>query len=125
MDMLADAAAWLNSQCEANVSQTVAYARGAVSVQGGIPATIGETTFTSENADGIVETWQSRDFLFTASRLVLGGNVLLPARGDRITETDANGNTFVYQVMSPGNEPHYRFSDPYRQSLRVHTKQVQ
>ena len=32
---------------------------------------------------------------------------------DLIHETQGS-NTFVYQVMAPGNEPHYRYSDPFR-----------
>jgi len=30
----------------------------------------------------------------------------------------------IYEVMSPGNEPHFRWSDTYRQTLRIHTKHV-
>ncbi|MBE3123763.1 MAG: hypothetical protein IMZ65_03080, partial [Planctomycetes bacterium] len=47
----------------------------------------------------------------------------LPERGDRIREPQ-DGKTFVYEVMAPGKEPHYRFSDLYRRTLRIHTKQV-
>ena len=34
------------------------------------------------------------------------------------------GQTFVYEVIRPGDEPCWRWSDSYRQTLRIHTKQV-
>jgi len=32
--------------------------------------------------------------------------------------------TFIYEVMAPGNEPPWRYSDPYRRTLRIHTKLI-
>ena len=29
-----------------------------------------------------------------------------------------------YEVLAPGTAPHYRWSDPYRITLRIHTKEV-
>lgn len=55
--------------------------------------------------------------------LVLGGATALPKAGDRVRETDG-GKVFVYEVMAPGNEPAWRYSDPYRRALRIHTKHV-
>jgi hypothetical protein len=49
--------------------------------------------------------------------------VVLPQRGDRIRETDG-ATTYVYEVLAPGDEPHWHYSDAYRQTLRIHTKQV-
>ena len=124
-DLLRTAAAWLSATLETNVSETIGYTRGALGVVGGLLATIGHTPFSQVTDSGIIETYQTRDYLITAAELILGGNVVLPQRGDLITETDANGNSFVYQVMAPGGEPHYRFCDQFRVKLRVHTKQVQ
>jgi hypothetical protein len=47
----------------------------------------------------------------------------LPERGDVIRETQAT-RTFVYEVMAPGKEPPWRWSDVYRKLLRIHTKQI-
>ena len=32
--------------------------------------------------------------------------------------------TFEYEVLAPGKEPCLRYSDPFRKTLRIHTKQV-
>ena len=33
-------------------------------------------------------------------------------------------DTQLYEVMAPGGEPPFRYSDPYRRTLRIHTKHV-
>jgi predicted MarR family transcription regulator len=54
---------------------------------------------------------------------VLGGSPTLPERGDLIRETQG-AKTFIYEVMAPGKEPPWRWSDVFRKVLRIHTKQV-
>ena len=55
--------------------------------------------------------------------------LLLPldpdASAQRIRETLA-GDVLTYEVMSPapGAEPHFRYSDPWRRTVRIHTKLV-
>ena len=61
--------------------------------------------------------YESRDFLITASDLVLTGTLVLPERGDEIID-----DCFVYEVMAPANEPEWRYSDSFRNTLRIHTK---
>ncbi len=56
--------------------------------------------------------------------MVLGDAVTLPERGDRIQETHGTA-TFTYEVTAPGKEPCWRYSDPYRQTLRIHTRQIE
>ncbi len=63
------------------------------------------------------------DFLVRTEDLVLAEELTLPERGDRVREV-GGGKVFVYEVMAPGKEPHFRYSDPYRKTLRIHTKQV-
>ena len=121
-DVLEQGSAWLDEQRIAHMSRTVVYRRGVQSV--GVNAAIGRTVFEVADAHGIVERIESRDFLVPAEELVLGGEPTLPQRGDRIRET-AGGAVYVYEVMAPGAEPHYRFSDPYRKTLRIHTKHVE
>jgi hypothetical protein len=31
---------------------------------------------------------------------------------------------FVYEVNAPGGQPPWRYSDPYRKALRIHTKHI-
>jgi hypothetical protein len=120
-DLLKQGSDWLEAQRTRHASRTVAYQRGVGSVE--LAATIGRTLFEIDTALGLQERFESRDFLVLTADLVLGGNVTLPARGDRILETDGT-TTFTYEVMAPGKEPHFRYSDPYRKTLRIHTKQV-
>jgi hypothetical protein len=120
-DLLEQASAWLDGMRKAHLSRAVTYCRGEELVE--VSATVGRTVFETADAYGVAERSESRDFLILAADLVLDGQAVLPERGDRIRETQY-GKTFVYEVMAPGREPHYRFSDAYRRTLRVHTKQV-
>ena len=120
-DLLEQGAAWLDDQRVQHMSRTVTYCRGDDSVD--VQATIGQTLFEVDNGTGVLEKTESRDFLISTAELVLAGEEALPLRGDRIRETDA-AQVFVYEVMAPGREPHWRYSDPYRNTLRIHTKHV-
>ncbi len=120
-DLLEQGATWLDEQRHAHLTRTVTYERGADSVQ--VQATIGRTVFEQADEYGAIHRIESRDFLVRAADLVLGGTQTLPQAGDRIRETDG-GVTHVYEVMAPGTEPPWRYSDAYRRVLRVHTKHV-
>jgi len=127
-DLLGKAAAWLDDQRVRYLSRPVTYVRpstgsgqGARSVE--VQAAVGKTVFEVDSGTGILEKVESRDFLIRASELVLDGAVALPERGDKVRE-EGDGVTYVYEVMAPGREPHYRFSDPHRRALRIHTKLV-
>jgi len=120
-DMLEQAAGWLDGQRMAHLSRPVQYCRGGDSVQ--VAATVGKTVFEIDDGYGAVERFESRDFLIPAAGLVLGGAETLPQPGDRIKETTGT-KVMVYEVMAPGKEPCWRWSDPYRRTLRVHAKQI-
>ena len=120
-DMLEQAAGWLDGMRAAHLSRPVQYCRGGDSVQ--VAASVGKTVFEIDDGYGAVERFESRDFLMLAADLVLGGTETLPHPGDRIKEM-AGTKLVVYEVMAPGKEPCWRWSDPYRRTLRVHTKQV-
>jgi hypothetical protein len=125
VDMLAQAASWLSGVRKANMTTVVTYTRpGTPPASVSVSATIGATTFQIENEYGMLVQFTSRDFLITASDLVLGSSVVQPKPGDTVSETAPSG-TVVYQVLGPGKEPCWRWSDPYRNTIRVHTKQVQ
>ena len=102
-------------------TRPVTYARGALSAE--LPATIGKTVFELDTGRGVLEKTESRDFLVRACDLVLDGSETLPRRGDHIRE-ESGAVVYVYEVMAPGKEPTWRWSDDYRRTLRIHTKQV-
>lgn len=120
-DILQRGSDWLQDQRHNHATRTVTYERGVDTVD--LSATIGRTIFEIDNGHGLLERIESRDYLVLAVDLVLSGSPVLPQRGDRIRETQA-GTTYVYEVMAPGKEPHWRWSDPYRKTLRIHTKQI-
>lgn len=120
-NLLDQGAAWLADQLKTHASTEVVYQRGANQVA--VQATIGKTEFEVDDGAGIIQRVQSRDYLIQAADLQLGGLATLPRAGDRIRER-VGEKTFVYEVLAPGNEPPYRYSDPFRKLLRIHTKHV-
>jgi len=122
--MLAKGAEWLNAQRRAHLSRTVTYERGESSVE--MPATVGQTVFRLDDGYGATIRHVSRDFLIAVSDLVIEGAPVGPQRGDRIRET-TGGITYVHEVMGPGSsggEPDWRYSDSFRGTFRIHTKQI-
>lgn len=114
-DMLATGSAWLNGIQKSHSAHTVEYRRGEDAVE--LLATIGQTIFKQRSEYGAIIFTESRDFLITAADLTLGE----PERGDQIIETLV-GSEIIYEVMAPGDEHHFRYSDTDRRMLRVHTK---
>ena len=121
-DLLAFGMDWLADRLKAFAARSVVYRRGTEELT--VAAVIGRTLLKLDDGYGGVRMeWTDRDFLIRPEDLVLGGNTVLPERGDTIRET-VETTTFVYEVMAPGKEPAWRWSDPHRQMLRIHTKQV-
>lgn len=80
----------------------------------------GRSQFTVGSGQVLVQV-ESRDFLIETAALILDGQLVLPERGDVITET-MGGRTYTYELLDLGDEPSWRYSDEYRLQLRVHTK---
>jgi len=120
-DLLQKGSDWLEGMRTAHASRPVVYVRGTDSIE--VAATVGKTVFRLDKGYGVIERVEARDYLVLAADRVLGGAAALPKAGDRIRETEG-GKAFVYEVMAPGNEPCWRWSDPDRQTLRIHTKHV-
>jgi hypothetical protein len=120
-DLLRKSSDWLEDQRTRHAASTVTYVRGSQSVD--LLATVGKTTFELDDGYGVLVRHESRDFLVLAADLVLGGATVIPDRGDRIRETQGD-TTFVYEVSAPGKEPCWRYSDAFRKTLRIHTKQI-
>lgn len=121
-DLLRLGQEWLANQLKTHASKTVVYVRGAN--QTSVTAIIGRTLLKLEDGYGGVHMqWTDRDFLIPPDELVLAGLQVIPERGDTIREAD-NGKIYVYEVNVPASEPTWRWSDPHRRLLRIHTKQI-
>jgi hypothetical protein len=121
-DLLQHGSDWLADKLKEHASRTVVYQRGSDEVE--LQATIGRTLLKLDDGYGGVRMeWTDRDYLIQAADLVLAGAPTLPERGDRIRETQGT-TVFVFEVMAPGGEPPWRWSDVFRKLLRIHAKQV-
>ena len=120
-DLLAKATGWLESERHKHRTVPVTYERDAASV--GLKATVGRTEFELRDDYGMVQKVESRDFLVRTQDLVLGGGLTVPERGDVVRE-ERGSQVFVYEVMAPGKEPAWRYSDPERRTIRIHAKHV-
>ena len=121
-DLLQQGSDWLEDQRTQHATRIVTYCRGQDSVD--VAATVGQTVFRLTDDYGAEIRHVRRDYLILTADLVLAGQETLPQRGDQIKETSGS-TTYVHEVMGPGgNEPDWRYSDPYRKTLRIHTKEV-
>lgn len=116
-DLLANGAAWLAGQLKAAAGRVVTYRRGSEETE--ITATIGRSQFEAQNQSGVVENWESRDYLVSYGDLPYGE----PERGDVIVET-VGGDVCEYEVASPRGVPVFHFGDAFRSIVRIHTKQT-
>lgn len=116
-DLLANGAAWLAGQLKAAAGRTVTYKRGIETAE--VIATIGRSEFEAQSQSGVVENWESRDYLVTYADLPFGE----PQRGDVIAES-VGGDLCEYEVAAPRGVPVFHFGDAFRSVVRVHTKQI-
>jgi len=116
-DMLAAGAAWMTGQLQAAAGTTVTYRRGTDTAD--VTATIGRSEFEAQDQSGVIERWESRDYLVPAADMPFGE----PARGDVIVETSGTIE-LEYEVASPRGVPVFRYGDAFRSIVRIHTKQI-
>lgn len=121
MDLLQRGSRWLEGMRSRYLTRQALYVRGDQSVQ--VAATVGRTVFRVDKGYGVQERIEARDYLIGTTDLVIGGVPVLPKAGDQVRETE-DRKVFVYEVLAPGNEPCWRYSDLYRETLRIHTKLV-
>ena len=120
-DLLDRGAAFLDAQRHQHLSRLVLYRRG--TDQKEVQATIGKTEFEQADDAGLIHRVESRDFLVRTEGLDLGAGPILPRAGDQMREA-VGLSVFVYEVNAPGGQPPFRYSDPYRKVLRIHTKHI-
>jgi hypothetical protein len=112
--------AYLNKQRNAHMTDSVTYRRGGSVMVDGLAATPGKTVFRLDSGYGVSVRKDMRDFLINTEDLILNGVVVEPEKRDEIIH-----DGIIYEVSSPGNdEPAWRYSDAYNQTLRIHTKNM-
>jgi hypothetical protein len=110
-DLLASGAAWLEQQRNKHLTTTVTYVRGEIELA--VQATIGRTKYEADDGHVVRVEFTDRDFLILAADLVPDGDVTEPQRGDLIREGPRE-----FEILD------WRYSDPYRQTFRITTKEV-
>ena len=120
-DLLQTGSDWLADQLQTHASRMITYRRGVDSAE--VQATVGRTVFETDDGSGVIVTSEVRDYLIQTADLVLAWLQIEPAKGDRIEEVEGTV-TYIYEVASVGSEPCWRYSDPYRKLLRIHTRLV-
>lgn len=122
-EFLSPGVEWLRDKLREDESRPVTYKRDSFRLPD-ISATIGRTLLKLDDGLGGVRIeYTDRDYLIAAEDLVFGGKQIEPERGDRIEEEDGD-KLLTYEVMAPAPEPVWRWSDPYRKILRIHTKEI-
>ena len=86
-------------------------------------AGVNDWKYDIDDGSQILTTWTARDYMLPASAIVLAGVTTLPARNHTITEV-INGVTHTFGVLFPAGEPVYKFVDPGRTILLIHTREV-
>lgn len=115
-NMLETAMSWFDSQRKAHMASTVTYRRGADTFE--IQASAARSTFEQTDEQGVVlRELATKDWIVSAADMLIDAVAIEPRSGDRIT--DAGGIT--YQVTSVGGEPPWRWSDEFRNMMRIHT----
>jgi hypothetical protein len=112
--MLRTGTVWLAARLNESAGSVVTYRRGNNSAS--ITATIGKSLFQADTQSGVVESWESRDYLLKTEDLPFGQ----PQRGDLILET-TGGIVTTYEVSTPRGVPLFRYADAFRSLVRVHT----
>lgn len=99
-------------------AESVTYKRGGQSVA--VDAVSGATPVESYASFDVVVDATWRDWLIKASELILGGRVVKPAIGDRITQSDGT----TWEVLPVEGQRCWRPSDSQGYQIRIHTKQI-
>jgi hypothetical protein len=111
-DLLRKGSQWLVNMMEAHCSSSVGYRRGKDTRT--VNATYGKTDVELADESGLTINSHIWDFLIHADALGFD-----PEPGDVIA---ANGRR--YEVMNLGGDGCWRWSDPYRDMYRIHTKDI-
>jgi len=98
-----------------HASSQVTYRREVTELE--LQATFGRTEYEVEDDHGLRVAAHMTDFLIPAADFTPTFGESEP--GDQILTEGA-----VYEVMSLAGQGHWRWSDPHRNTVRIHTKEV-
>ncbi len=87
-------------------------------------ATRGRTELEVGDDFGIAHQAETDDWLVDAAALVVDGEFHRPRAGDLVHHTDAAGVEGIYEICHPGGEEPWRYCDPQRTRIRLHTKRI-
>lgn len=102
---------------QALASAQVTYSRGNTTAT--VSAVVGKSEYQQDDGAGALVRSQVRDYLIRTADLTGSAIAGLPKSGDRITDGDD-----VYEVVSLGPGPAWRYSDSLRHTLRIHVRQI-
>jgi hypothetical protein len=107
---------WLKRQLRDHASVLVTYRRGNTSVA--VRATLGTSLLRVQDGHGQTKVERvDRDFIIAKEDLILNGQPTEPEDGDKI-----DLGSVCYEVMPIGGDPAWRYTDPYENQYRIHTK---
>ena len=121
-NMLKTGLAFLTEQLLTHAADPITYARGFDSVD--IDAMYDRKLLkVSDLSGGLRIEFTDMSFKIRAADLVLSGCLKTPERGDLI-HVPVNENVETFEVLPFGDEPCWRWLDPFHYGLIVHTKHV-
>lgn len=119
-DLIAKGVSWFEEQRKLHMAVNVEYRGLGTLVPVTVPATIGGSRFEAADASGQIIRYETRDFFVSVSDWPEA-----PVRGDRITETDADGVKRVYEVSLPAGAGNpWQWGDRSQRVRRIHTSLV-
>jgi hypothetical protein len=114
-DLLKQGMDFLDAQRKLYMTEDVRYKRGESHVD--LKATVGKTDFEVGEEGSFKVGSHVVDFLVTASDLIINGSAVFPELGDEIIYNDK-----TFTVLHLPSEGFWRWSDPYGNTMRIHTK---
>lgn len=113
MPLLEEAASWLAAECRSALAVKIRWIPRH-GVERTVDAVVGRTVFRAEGEYGVTVRTESRDFIVTSDQMPEE-----PMKGDMVV-----WGSMAYEVLAPGGEPVWRWSDGYRNARRIHTKEA-
>jgi hypothetical protein len=119
VDRLAKGMLRMGRRQRQHASSPFTYARDNQSATG-IAGTRGRTDYQAVDVSGFVVDAFAFDFLFDVADLKFGDILLVPAKGDRITDESNN----VFEVLDLPGQGAWRYTDQFQNRYRIHAKEV-
>ncbi len=114
-DLLRQGSQWLAGMLTQHVASPVTYRRDATELE--LQATFGRTEYEVEDDHGLRVGADVMDFLVAAGDFT-------PTFGEPQVSDEIVADGVVFEVMSLASQGHWRWSDPHRTAMRIHTKDI-